>query len=302
MPPYDPRAATSRRRDDDREGSRAALYILLGFLLVALLGGGAYLMQNYLFEQPPDEVRVPNLIGLSEKQARDAVVDAGLRVGDVSYEPSEDAEQDRVIEQEPNRDEFVEDGTAVDFVVSSGKPMVSVPSVVGQQRDAARSATDRRRDCATSARSASPTSPQGQVLETDPAAGESVPEGTPGARVLLRRARAGARRGGADRAAGRVATLRDAGFEVFTTTTTETTEPKGTVVRQNPPAGSEWPEGTSITIEVSAFEPEPTPTETAHRAAPDRPHVEPDRPDLTRGLTARLVHSWGESCGGVTPV
>ena len=97
-------------------------------------------MQNYLFEQPPDEVRVPNLIGLSENQARDAVVDAGLRVGDVSYEPSEDAEQDRVIEQDPNRDEFVEDASAVDFVVSSGKPMVSVPSVVGQQRDAARSA------------------------------------------------------------------------------------------------------------------------------------------------------------------
>ena len=230
-------------------------------------------MQNYLFEQPPDEVRVPNLIGLSENQARDAVVDAGLRVGDVSFEPSEDTEQDRVIEQDPNRDEFVEDDTAVDFVVSSGKPMVSVPSLVGQQRDAARSALtgaglryvgeERESD-----------EPLGQVLETDPAAGESVPEGTQ-VRVFFSD---GPEQvpdvvGMTEQQATR--TLRDAGFEVFTTTTTETTEPRGTVVRQNPPAGSEQPEGTSITIEVSAFEPEPTPTETPTETPPTEPTSSP---------------------------
>ena len=86
----------------------------------------------------PPTSRCPNLIGLSEQQARNEVADAGLRVGDVSYEASEDAEKDRVIEQEPNRDEFVEDGTSVDFVVSSGKPMVTVPSVLGQPTEAAR--------------------------------------------------------------------------------------------------------------------------------------------------------------------
>ncbi len=265
VPPYDPLADER----DDRPGSRAPLYFLIGFLLIVLLGGGAYLMQNYLFEQPPDEVRVPNLIGLSENQARDAVVDAGLRVGDVSYEPSDDAEQDRVIEQDPNRDEFVEDASAVDFVVSSGKPMVSVPSVVGQQRDAARSALEGA-GLRFVGEERESDEPAGQVLETDPAAGESVPEGTE-VRVFFSDGPeqvpdvVGMTEQQATRA------LRDAGFEVFTTTTTETTERRGTVVRQNPPAGSEQPEGSSITIEVSAFEPEPTPSETPTETPPTEP-------------------------------
>ena len=91
-PPYDPRDQDDRH-DDDRDGPAAARRSTSSSAssLVAVLAGGAYVMQNYLFEQPPDEVRVPNLIGLSENQARNAVVDAGLRVGDVSYEPSEDA-------------------------------------------------------------------------------------------------------------------------------------------------------------------------------------------------------------------
>jgi serine/threonine-protein kinase len=56
---------------------------------------------------------------------------------------------------------------------------------------------------------------------------------------------------------------------VFVTTTTDTSEPRGTVVRQNPPAGSTAEEGTSITIEVSAFEEEePTPTPTPSPTTP----------------------------------
>ncbi len=122
------------------------------------------------------------------------------------------------------------------------------------------------------------------MLETDPAAGESVPEGTQ-VRVFFSD---GPEQvpdvvGMTEQQATR--TLRDAGFEVFTTTTTQTTEPKGTVVRQNPPAGAEQPEGTSITIEVSDFEPEPTPTESPTEPPPTRRPtpaltVAADRPEV----------------------
>ena len=63
--------------------------------------------------------------------------------------------------------------------------------------------------------------------------------------------------------------LRAAGFEVFVTETDATTEPKGTVIRQNPSAGTTRPEGDSITIEVSTFEPEPTPSPTPTVPTPD---------------------------------
>jgi serine/threonine protein kinase/beta-lactam-binding protein with PASTA domain len=265
-PPLAPLPPDRHLEDEDREPSRAGLYFLLGFLLVALIGGAAYLLPR-LFEQPPaNDIRVPGLIGLSEQQALNAIADAGLERGDVSYEASEDAERDRVIEQEPNRDEFVEEGTPVDIVVSTGAPMVTVPSVVGQDLEAALATLEAAGLRATE-RERNSDEPQGEVLETDPAAGESVPEGT-AVTVFFSDGPeevpdvVGMRQGAAERE------LREAGFEVFVTTTTDTTEPRGTVVRQNPPAGSTWPEGTSVTIEVSAFEEEPTPTPTPTTTTP----------------------------------
>ena len=63
--------------------------------------------------------------------------------------------------------------------------------------------------------------------------------------------------------------LEQAGFKAFVTTSTDTEEPKGTVINQNPEGGTERPEGDSVTIVVSAFEepsetpsPTVTPTET----------------------------------------
>ena len=258
--------AAGRADDEDREPSRAGLYFVLGFLLVALIAGAAYLLPM-AFEQPVDEVQVPDLIGLSEERARNTIADAGLSVGDVSYEASDDASRDRVIEQDPNRDAFVEDGAPVDFVVSSGKPMVSVPSVVGQQREAARAALEAVGLSVTPQERES-DEPAGQVLETTPPSGQNVPEGTTVTMIYSDGPEqvpdvVGMTQQGAERA------LRAAGFEVFVTRTSATSEPRGTVIRQNPAAGATEPEGSSITIEVSTFEePEPTPTEESPSETP----------------------------------
>ena len=55
--------------------------------------------------------------------------------------------------------------------------------------------------------------------------------------------------------------LEQAGFKAFVTTSADTEEPKGTVIEQNPPGGTERPAGDSVTIVVSSFE-EPTETPT----------------------------------------
>ncbi len=75
---------------------------------------------------------------MSEDAARDAIVDAGLEVGDVSFEASETAAADEVIRQDPNPDLYVDPGTSVDIVISSGLPQVEVPFIVGATQDDAR--------------------------------------------------------------------------------------------------------------------------------------------------------------------
>ena len=121
--------------DEEDEGRRrTGLVIALGLLVIALIALAAYLLPR-MFETTPEQVQVPNLIGLTEQRARAEIGDAGLRVGRVDFQADPEVARDRVITQDPNRDQFVPPDTAVDLVVSTGKPLVTVPSVVGQSRE-----------------------------------------------------------------------------------------------------------------------------------------------------------------------
>ena len=151
------------------------MIVLLAILLVALVAGAAYLLPK-MFESPPDDVQVPDLVGLTEDEARAAIGDAELAVGDRTFETSDSVERNRVISQDPNPDQFVAPGTEIDFVVSEGKPQVEVPFVVGQKRDAARDALDER-GLEAKFQERDSDEPAGQVLETDPAGGAMVREG-----------------------------------------------------------------------------------------------------------------------------
>jgi serine/threonine-protein kinase len=275
IPPYDPEPGTRStvqgtpvppEPDDDGGGNRTGLLVFLGALLVALIVGAALLLPK-LFEGAPEQVQVPDLIGMTETQARAAIGDKGLSVGQPIYEASNDVGRDKVIKQDPNRDTFVDPGTTVTITVSTGKPMTSVPSVVGQDRSAARAAlesvhlvpqfTEKESDA-----------PKDQVIETDPAAGTQVPEGT---KITVYFS------DGPEKVPDVVgmsedeakAALQQAGFKAFVTTSTDTKEPKGTVIEQNPPAGTERPEGDSVTIVVSAYEePTETPSPTVTPSVP----------------------------------
>jgi serine/threonine-protein kinase len=244
--------------DDGRGGNRTGLLVFLGALLVALIIGGALLLPQ-LFENPPEQVQVPDLIGMTESQARAAIGDAGLSVGQPEYVADPDVARDKVIRQDPNRDTFVDPGATVTITVSTGKPMTTVPSVVGQDRATARSTLEDAGLVPTLQEKES-DQPKGQVVETAPAAGEQVPEGT---RITVYFSDGpekvpdvvGMTEGEATRA------LEQAGFKAFVTRSPDTEEPKGTVIEQNPPGGTERPEGDSVTIVVSSFE-EPTETPT----------------------------------------
>jgi serine/threonine-protein kinase len=253
---------------DDDPRRRTGLWVALGILVLLLVAGAAYLLPR-MFEQPPDQVQVPNLIGKTEAQARALIGDAGLAVGGVTYEPSENG-KDRVIRQDPNRDQYRDPGTSVDFVVSTGKPMATVPSVVGQTKEQA--ADDlKTAGFQVALEQMESDQPKGQVVETRPASGASVPEGST-ITVYYSDGQekvpdvTGMQRAEAEQV------LRDAGFRPNVVETTDTTEPAGTVIDQSPPAGEPQPENTTITIIVSSFV-EPTEPTTPTDSVPTSPTI-----------------------------
>lgn len=89
-----------------------------------------------LGRQPID---VPAVVGKPRVEAEKAITDAGLTVGEVTTQPSEQVAEGAVISQDP-ADGTLFRGDAVALVVSSGPPMVEVPQVQGQQLEEATAA------------------------------------------------------------------------------------------------------------------------------------------------------------------
>ena len=119
-PPVPPAPVFDERDELDRGrgGPRASVLILLGLLVLALLAGGYVLLfKSDLFESAPEQVQVPNVIGMTEDEARDAIGDAGLTVDPPDFRTDDDPEtKDKVLEQDPNRDQFVDPGTSVHLI------------------------------------------------------------------------------------------------------------------------------------------------------------------------------------------
>ena len=291
IPPVDPPVDKTATRpvapppDEEDRGGRTGIMIALGLLLILLIAGAAYLLPR-LFEKPVEQTQVPNLIGLSEKQARAAIGDAGLGVGSVDFQADQDVAKDKVISQDPNRDQYVDPGSDIDFVVSTGKPLVTVPSVVGQDKDAAAAALRNAKLKVTLQQTPS-DEPAGQVLTTDPAGGESVPQGTT---VTISFSDGpeqipdvvGMQQKDAEKA------IRDAGFQPDVLESSSTTEPKGTVIKQSPQAGQTADQGSTVTILVSSYEaptesPSPTESPTVTPTLPTGPPTPSGRIGLPPG-------------------
>ncbi len=127
-PPFDP---TRKRR-----GPVWPWLVGLGALIALAIAG------FFLYEPiqdrfgGSDQVAVPYVVGLQEALARNAISDKGLqpRVRRIS---NSDVEEGVVFAQRPAEGKRVDPETTVTIDVSSGKPEVSVPSLVGQSRDSA---------------------------------------------------------------------------------------------------------------------------------------------------------------------
>jgi beta-lactam-binding protein with PASTA domain len=104
---------------------------LLGLgALLALVVGGWYLFSSGAFEGSGD-VAVPYVVALREAQAIDMITKEGL-VPRVRRIANSDVEEGVVFAQSPDAGVRVEKDSIVVIDVSSGRPEVTVPSVVGQ--------------------------------------------------------------------------------------------------------------------------------------------------------------------------
>ena len=85
----------------------------------------------------PPPVPVPNLVGLPLADARAALREAHLKVGEVTRDFNERFEADQVVRQSVRADAKAPRGSRIDLVVSKGPTPVPVEKVTGLQQDEA---------------------------------------------------------------------------------------------------------------------------------------------------------------------
>lgn len=86
------------------------------------------------------EVKVPDLSGMNLDQAEEKLKELDLALGKTNTEYSENVEKDKIIEQNPRKNEKVQAGSEVDVTVSLGKKEpdvknVKVPNFIGKEED-----------------------------------------------------------------------------------------------------------------------------------------------------------------------
>ena len=247
-------------QDDEEEDRKKRWPLFLAGLAILALLIGAVVFGPMLFSSAPEQNAVPSVIDMTRKQAEQRIEDAGLTLGDVSKEASTDYRKGLVMDQDPSAQSMLAPGSEVDITVSTGDPDVVVPSVIGDNKFDAVATIEDLGLVAKLVREQSDDE-RDTVTRTDPEAATSVsagstvrifwstgPRAVPGV-VGLQEGQARAR-------------LERAGFEVSVDEDPDTVAEAGQVLAQSPSAGSRQNQGTTVTITVSTYEPEPTPSPT----------------------------------------
>jgi serine/threonine-protein kinase len=240
-----------RSYDSEVRTGRAWWPWLLALGAAIALGIGGWLLYDSIQDEisANEPVAVDNYTGIVEERAVALVEGDGFE-SNVRRLPNAEVERGYVYEQEPEPGTRLPKGSIVTILVSSGKPKVTVPSVVGERRDAA-VAELTTRGLEANVVEVNSERPSGMVTAQNPRAGTVLVEGS-SVRINVSR---GPRPVAVPNVVGltyevAAAQLQSAGFTVGRVTV-ESDRPAGEVVSQDPPGNSTASKGSSVTLSVS---------------------------------------------------
>jgi serine/threonine-protein kinase len=240
-----------RSYDGEVRTGRAWWPWLIAAAAAIALGIGGWLVYDSIRDQidANEPVTVDNYTGILEEKAV-ALIDGDGFDARVRRLPNADVEQGYAYQQEPDPGTQLQKGSIVTVLVSSGKPKVTVPSLVGKSRDAAVAELTTRRLEATVVEVNSDRQ-SGIVTAQNPRPGVVLVAGS-SVRINVSK---GPKPVAVPNVVGltydvAAAQLQSAGFTVGRADV-ESDRPAGEVVDQSPPGNSTASKGSSVTLSVS---------------------------------------------------
>jgi beta-lactam-binding protein with PASTA domain/predicted Ser/Thr protein kinase len=268
---------------EDPERKRPGwVYALIAVAVVLVLAGATWAGIALFARQTPEQVAVPNLLGLTDAVAKDTLSRAQLRA-QVENKASGTVPKGQVLGQNPPQGTLVALQSTVTVDVSAGPDSAAVPNVVGFTQDAATTALRSAGFTVGTIQQVDDNAQQkGNVLGTDPAVGAVTPFSTP---ITLKVATGKVPVPDVKTKNFAVAqdTLQKAGLASQLQQVDDATAAEGTVLDLSPGAGTVVDVGSSVTLKVARRPTAPPSTTTVTVTVP--PTTPPTTPPPTSATT-----------------
>ncbi len=201
----------------------------------------------------PEEIKIPDVVGMTEDEAKKKLRDAGFEKTDSEYKYSAETPEGQVMETDPEVGSKVPADTKVTVIVSKGSESVSVPSLVGLSAQEAESKLANVGLKGSQTEGYSDSTPAGQVMSQNPYAGTKVETGSTVSYVVSKGQQnisVPGVEGGTQAAANQA--LKSVGLKGNCLGYQASSKPLGTVINQNPAAGKEVAPGSTVTFYLSS--------------------------------------------------
>jgi len=197
----------------------------------------------------PKKVQVRNVVGTQLSVGKAILENKGFKVQVTTVVSPE--QRDKILRQDPQPNTKADDGSTVSLTVSGGPGQASVPSVDGLTQSQARRKLQAAGFKVTVSREASDTVPEGQVTRTAPPAGTQIDKGS----TVTLFVSSGPQRVTVPSVVGQSqdsasAEVANVGLKV-SIVQQDSTQTPGTVLSQDPGAGSQAGRGSTVTLTVA---------------------------------------------------
>jgi serine/threonine-protein kinase len=185
--PAQPTMVRARRSEDPAqfyqpeerpERRRAVWPWILVIILIAALGGAAYVILTNWNSAQAEMQTVPGVVGLSEAAAQTKITAEGFKYQKEGAQASADVAEGNVARQDPEQNTKLEKGGTVGYWVSSGAGKVTVQNVVGKDVVEATAILSKQGLDVTTKPEVNPDVQVGTVLRQNPEAQQQVDAGT----------------------------------------------------------------------------------------------------------------------------
>ncbi len=158
------------KKDQKPKKKKWKIFWLTVLLLILIVTGG---MVAFALSAPKD-ISVPDVIGMSEKEAKEALSTANLQVSQTIIETSEDVEEGLVTRTDPETGTTVKEETDINLYISSGKETVSFKDYTGEPYEEVRAELMEQGFTTERVDESSDTVPEGSIIEQSIAEDEEV--------------------------------------------------------------------------------------------------------------------------------